>query len=140
MQLPEITVVAALICVDDRFLVSRRSDDDPLGPVWEFPGGKVEPGESLQAALARELDEELGIDAEVGRTVESISHDYPHRRVHLHFIHCPSYQGELIGKDGQAIAWMSTDEMNAAPFPAADARLLARLPALLAGGTFARKD
>jgi 8-oxo-dGTP diphosphatase len=134
----EITVVAALICREGRFLVSRRPEDDPLGPVWEFPGGKVEPGESLAAALARELHEELGIEAEVGAEIETLSHDYPNLRVHLHFLNCPAHAGDPRGREGQSIRWMRPAEMLAEPFPEADRRLLARLPALLAAGAFDR--
>ena len=133
---PHITVVAALLCAAGRFLVSRRAADDPLGPVWEFPGGKVEAGESLPAALARELAEELGIDASVAEEIDAITHDYPHLRVRLHFLRCPSFKGEPRGLDGQEIAWMTPAQMLAANFPEADARLLARLPALVAAGVF----
>ena len=119
-----------------RFLVARRAADDPLGPVWEFPGGKVEPGESLPEALARELAEELGIEAEVAEEIDSILHDYPHLRVRLHFLRCTGCAGEPRGLDGQEIAWMTPAEMLAAPFPAADARLLARLPELVDAGVF----
>ena len=126
----EITVVAGLILREGRFLVARRPADDPLGPVWEFPGGKVEPGETHAAALARELDEELGIAVAVGEEVERLTHAYPHLTVHLHFLRCELRAGTPVGREGQDTAWMAPARMPAEPFPAADARLIARLPEL----------
>ncbi len=127
----EILVVAAILPRAGRILLARRPDDDPLGPVWEFPGGKVEPGESLEAALGRELREELGIGARVGERVEEIRHRYSHRAVHLHFFLCHDLEGEPRGLHGQDVVWASPEEMAGLPFPAADRRLLERLPVLL---------
>jgi 8-oxo-dGTP diphosphatase len=127
-----IQVVAGLLFRDGRVLIARRPAGDPLGEVWEFPGGKLEPGETPAAALARELAEELGIAAEVGAEVERLDHDYPHLALTLIVHHCPRFQGEPRGRDGQALAWVEPRELGAYAFPAADARLLARLPALAA--------
>jgi len=127
---PRIRVVAGLILQRGRFLVARRPADDPLGPVWEFPGGKVEAGEDLPAALIRELAEELGARFEVGDLVESVRHDYPHRSVELFFFRCRLESGEPRGRDGQEIRWVAAHALSALPFPAADARLIARLPGL----------
>jgi len=125
-------VVAALLLRGGRLLVTRRSAADPLGAVWEFPGGKVEPGESLAEALRRELKEELGIDARVGNLVEAIRHDYPQRSVELFFLRCFLVEGEPAGQDGQDLLWALPEELAAMPFPAADARLITRLPQLAA--------
>jgi 8-oxo-dGTP diphosphatase len=127
---PEITVVAGLIFREGRWLIARRPDDDPLGAVWEFPGGKVEPGESLKAALARELEEELGIRARVGEEVERLRHAYPHLIVELHFLRVLDFTGEAVGREGQDLAWVDADSLADYAFPAADARLLAALPDL----------
>lgn len=127
-----VTVVAALVLEAGRWLVARRPADDPLGPVWEFPGGKVCAGESLAAALERELAEELGIAARAGELVETIEHAYPHRRVRLHFLRATRVAGRPLGLDGQEVAWVPTARIPDLDFPPADARLLARLPELAA--------
>ena len=127
---PEITVVAALLLHGGRFLIARRPADDPLGPVWEFPGGKVEAGECHAAALARALEEELGIRAEVGDEVERVRHAYPHLVVNLHFLRVRDYEGEVEGLDGQEFDWVAPDRLAERELPAADARLVAALPEL----------
>ena len=127
-----ITVVAGVLWRAGRLLVTRRADDDPLGPVWEFPGGKVEPGETPARALARELREELGVDVEVGEELERIRHDYDHVSITLIVLRCPRFAGEPEGREGQALAWLRPDELADYRFPAADAQLLARLPVLAA--------
>lgn len=126
-------VVAALVLEGGRWLVARRPADDPLGPVWEFPGGKVRAGESLAAALERELAEELGIAARAGAEVETIEHAYSHGRVRLHFLRCERLAGRPVGREGQEVAWVPTARIPDLDFPPADARLLARLPALADG-------
>jgi mutator protein MutT len=125
-------VVAGLLFREGRVLIARRPAGDPLGEVWEFPGGKLEAGETAAAALARELAEELGIAAEVGAEIERIDHDYPHLRLTLIVHHCPRFRGEPQGMAGQALAWVAPAALGDYAFPAADARLLARLPALAA--------
>ncbi|MBM4116360.1 8-oxo-dGTP diphosphatase MutT [bacterium] len=128
-----ITVVAGVLVRAGSVLIARRPDGDPLGAVWEFPGGKLEPGETPAGALARELREELGIAAEIGPELERIDHDYPQLRLTLIVHRVARFAGEPRGRAGQAIAWVAPGRLGDYPFPAADARLLARLPALLAG-------
>lgn len=101
----EIDVVAAVILRDGRCLLARRPPGDAQAGCWEFPGGKQERGEAPAQALARELREELGIEARVGEEIHSISHDYPERRVHLHFLRVTDFTGEPSGLDGQEVAW-----------------------------------
>lgn len=127
-----IQVVAGLLFRAGRVLIARRPAGDPLGEVWEFPGGKLEAGETPAVALARELAEELGIAAEVGAEVERIDHDYPHLALTLIVHVCPRFAGEPRGLAGQALAWVAPAALADYAFPAADARLLARLPALAA--------
>jgi len=131
---PRLVVVAGLLTRDGQLLIARRPEGDPLGEVWEFPGGKLEAGESPPAALARELAEELGIAAEIGAEVERIDHDYPHLRLTLIVHWVTRFAGEPRGLAGQALAWVAPAALADYAFPAADARLLARLPALLADG------
>ena len=101
----EIAVVAAVILEGGRCLLARRAPGDEQEGCWEFPGGKLERGESPTQGLARELREELGIEARVGEEIDSISHDYPERRVHLHFLRVTGFTGEPRGLDGQEVAW-----------------------------------
>lgn len=129
---PRLLVVAGLLTRGGQLLIARRPDDDPLGAVWEFPGGKLEPGETPAAALARELAEELGIAAEIGAEVERIDYDYSHLSLTLIVHRVTRFAGEPRGLAGQAIAWVEPAALADYSFPAADARLLARLPALLA--------
>ncbi len=127
-----IRVVAGLLFREGRVLIARRPAGDPLGEVWEFPGGKIELGETPALALARELAEELGIAVEVGAEIERIDHDYPHLRLTLIVHLCPRFAGEPRGLAGQALAWVEPEALGRYAFPAADARLLARLPAIAA--------
>lgn len=122
-----IDVTAGLVFRDGKLLITRRPDHTHLGGLWEFPGGKLEQGETFETALIRELDEELGIDVEVGELVESIDHDYAEKSVHLRFFRCRWINREPHPHEVAAIAWVTRDELNDYEFPAADARLLDRL-------------
>lgn len=125
-----LVVAAAVIEEDDRFLITRRQRGVHLEGFWEFPGGKCETGETLDACLARELREELDVDVVVDTELLVTRHDYPERSVELHFIRC-----RLLGSPrpllGQEMRWVSRQELSALPFPPADEELVA----LLAGGS-----
>src|SRR5262249_17383736 len=88
-----IVVTAAIIQRDGQYLVTRRQPGGHLAGVWEFPGGKCDDGEPLTSCMARELEEELGITATVGSEIFTITHDYPDRRVELHFFERPRVRG-----------------------------------------------
>ena len=118
-----VRVAAAIIERDGRFLVTRRQAGVHLAGVWEFPGGKCEPGESLAACMARELREELAIDAVVGDEVLVTGHDYADRRVELHFLRCTS-SDTPVPQQGQAMRWVSREDLHALEFPPADAELI----------------
>src|SRR3989475_13297386 len=83
-----VEVAAGLIFRAGKLLITRRHADAHLGGLWEFPGGKREPGETFEQCLARELREELGIEVAVGQLIESLTHQYPDRAVHLKFFRC----------------------------------------------------
>ena len=123
-----ITVVAAVIERDDRFLVTRRQDGVHLAGFWEFPGGKIDPGETHAAALQRELLEELDTGAEVGNLLFETTHDYGDVLVRLYFYAC-----ELTGMPkpllGQDMRWVPREELSRLGFPEADAELIKRLTA-----------
>ena len=94
MTHPPIDVVAGVIRRDGRLLITQRLPDDTLGGYWEFPGGKVERGEELSAALQRELQEEIGVETEIGAEMQRIVHAYPDRDVRLYFFEAPIVSGE----------------------------------------------
>jgi 8-oxo-dGTP diphosphatase len=118
-----ILVAAAVIERDGRYLITRRQPGVHLAGRWEFPGGKCEPDETLHACLRRELREELNVDVTVGDVLLTTTHDYPERRVELHFVRC-GLEGEPAPQLGQEMRWTPREELNALEFPAADAELI----------------
>lgn len=122
-----IDVAAALLFRDGRVLLTQRRPDDHLGGLWEFPGGKREPGESLRDCLRRELREELGIEVEVREVVERATHSYPDRAVNIEFFRCRLLAGEPQLLGCQDLAWAGPGELARYRFPAADARVVAKL-------------
>jgi 8-oxo-dGTP diphosphatase len=121
-----LVVAAAIVERDESFLVTRRQPGVHLAGRWEFPGGKCEAGETIEDCLARELREELAVDAIVGAEVFTTSHDYPDRRVELHFFRC-----ELLGsprpQQGQQMRWVRRETLRTLQFPPADLALIERL-------------
>lgn len=124
-----IDVAAALVFRDGKLLITQRYAGAHLGGLWEFPGGKREPGESFELCLARELREELGIEVSVGELVESLTHSYPEKTVHLRFFLCQWKRHEPRPLGCPAFRWITAAEIHQHAFPAADARLLERLRA-----------
>ena len=118
-----ILVAAAVIERDGRYLITRRQPGVHLAGHWEFPGGKCEPHETLHACLRRELREELNVDVTVGDVLLTSTHDYPERRVELHFVRC-GLEGEPAPQLGQEMRWTPREELNGLEFPAADAELI----------------
>ena len=118
-----ILVAAAVIERDGRYLITRRQPGVHLAGHWEFPGGKCEPDETLHACLRRELREELNVDVTIGDVLLTTTHDYPERRVELHFVRC-GLEGEPAPQLGQEMRWTPREELNALEFPAADAELI----------------
>jgi mutator protein MutT len=118
-----VVVTAAVIERDGEYLVTRRQRGVHLEGYWEFPGGKCEPGESLDECLRRELVEELGVDAEIGAELLAVTHTYPDRGVELHFIACT-----LIGTPspvlGQEMRWVARADLRSLKFPPADDELI----------------
>ena len=121
-----ITVVAAIIEREERFLVTRRPTGVHLAGLWEFPGGKIDPDESHHAALKREIREELDADVEVGELTFATTHTYPDRTITLYFYRCT-----LLGSPrpllGQEMQWVPRPELPLLGFPPADAQLIERL-------------
>jgi len=125
---PPIDVVAGVIRRDDgQLLITQRMADDTLGGYWEFPGGKVDPGEELKAALKRELREEIGVEAEIGDEIHHIVHAYPDRDVRLFFYDARIISGEPQKIEVADLRWITTDELMNYQFPEADRPLLNQL-------------
>jgi len=110
-----------------RILIARRTDGRDLAGLWEFPGGKCEPGETPQQALRRELREELGIDAEVGAPLIAVPQQYPHKRLRLDVRLVASWRGVARGLDGQALAWVPPHKLPGYAMPPADRPVVAAL-------------
>ena len=118
-----VVVAAAVIERDDRFLLTRRQRGVHLEGFWEFPGGKCEPGETHAAFLVREIREELGVEAAIGREVLATTCEYPDRQVELHFLRC-EVDGAPAPRLGQEMRWVAREELSRLTFPPADAELI----------------
>lgn len=124
-------VAAAVIRgAEGRILIARRPQHLHQGGLWEFPGGKVEAGESVRAALVRELLEELGIRVQQARPLLKVSHDYPDKQVLLDVWEVSRFSGEPHGAEGQPLAWVTPRQLPEYAFPAANQPIVAaaRLP------------
>lgn len=120
-------IVAAAVVRDGRVLLARRHAEAHQGGLWEFPGGKVEPGETITAALARELDEELGITPEVATPLISIPYDYSDKSITLDVWRVDHFSGEPHGQEGQPLEWVALDELHRREFPAANLPVITAL-------------
>ena len=118
-----IIVLAAVIERDGHFLLARRLEGTHLAGLWEFPGGKCEAGEAHDTCLARELREELGVEASIGSEIIVIDHAYPERTVRLHFRRC-TIAGDPQPMLGQDVRWVSRDELGVLELPEADRALV----------------
>jgi len=110
-----------------RILLARRLEGRELAGLWEFPGGKVEPGEAPKAALVRELNEELGIEAEVGAPLIRVPHATARKRLHLDVYRITRWQSTPKGREGQALAWVQADKLPRYSMPPADRPVVAAL-------------
>ena len=122
-----VDVVAAIIRDNQKILITQRFDNVHLPGLWEFPGGKVEPDESLTAGLEREIREELGVTILVGDEFFSVVHDYSPKSVRLHFFNCSIIDGEPHPLEVADMRWVRPEELGQFEFPPADADLIAIL-------------
>ncbi|MCF0123873.1 MAG: (deoxy)nucleoside triphosphate pyrophosphohydrolase [Ruminiclostridium sp.] len=120
-------VVAALIWEGEQFLACQRPAHKARALLWEFVGGKVEPGETRQEALRRECREELGIELQVGELFMEVDHVYPDITIHLSLFHGEILEGEPQMLEHNDIRWVTTTEMDELTFCPADDEILARL-------------
>ncbi|HKU40697.1 MAG TPA: (deoxy)nucleoside triphosphate pyrophosphohydrolase [Polyangiales bacterium] len=122
-----VRVVAAVIAVGERYLITQRRKTAVLPSLWEFPGGKVEPGERDADALARELKERLGAAIEVGQMISFVRHPYEHYTVDLHLYECRLLTPELSARAVQAFRWISSEEFDDYEFAPADEASMSKL-------------
>ena len=120
-------VAVGAVVHDSDVLISKRLQHLHQGGLWEFPGGKVEPGESVYQALCRELYEELGILVEAAEPLIEVEHDYPDRRVLLDVWRVTGFAGQPEGRQGQDFRWVPLCELHDYQFPAANAPILGAL-------------
>ncbi|AKC87297.1 Nudix family hydrolase [Pseudoxanthomonas suwonensis] len=126
--LRSIHVVAGVITdVRGRVLLARRGEDSDLAGLWEFPGGKREPGETSEAALVRELHEELGIEAEVGDPLIEVPQEYPGKRLRLEVRAIRRWKGTPRGREGQALTWVAPERLARYSMPSADVPVVGAL-------------
>ena len=118
---------AALVDGQGRVLLARRHPDAHQGDLWEFPGGKCEPGETMHQALARELREELGVEPVEHRPLIRVTHHYADRSVLLDVHRVERWQGEPHGREGQPLAWVEIGALDDYPMPAADGPIVRAL-------------
>ena len=123
------THVVAGVITDPRgrVLLARRAEGSELAGLWEFPGGKVEPGETPEAALARELEEELGIDVDIGAPLIDVPQQTPRRRLRLDVRRIAAWRGTPRGYEGQALAWVQPERLVRYDMPAPDRPVVAAL-------------
>ena len=123
-------VVAALILKDDLILACQRTRHQPMPLKWEFPGGKIEEGEQPRDALRRELEEELGIHAQIGEEIVRLRHTYPNgAMVELRFFLVREYEGEIENRIFRDLQWSAPKDLSSYDFLEADASLVKDLAA-----------
>ena len=120
-KLPHYEIVAGIIWRGDKFYVQRRDKEAMLGGLWEFPGGKVKPGESLADGLKRKLNEECGFSAKINKKIACINHAYSHFSISLHLFQCEENKDKI--KKRFDTKWIRPREIHSLPFPKANHKL-----------------
>ena len=132
--MPSVVHVAVGVLIDDAncVLLARRQKGTHLEGYWEFPGGKVESGETVEAALARELSEELSVEIRETLPLMTVRHDYGEKQVLLDVHRVLSWKGEPHGAEGQPVAWVSASALDDYKVPEANAEIMVRVKSVLA--------
>ncbi len=126
-KIPHYQVTAAVIRKGKKILITRRPEKGLLGGLWEFPGGKQNPGESLEECLRREIEEELGIEISVGESFMQVNHAYSHFKITLHPFFCRHLKGRIQKIGVMDYRWVTSAELSDYAFPRADRRVIAYL-------------
>ena len=126
-----IEVAAGILRRGERILLTERIGDSPFAGLWEFPGGKLDEGECAEVALQREIAEELGVDILAASHLMQLEHQYDDRRVRIDFFLVEDWSGDPSGLDGQALRWISINEVSAGDLLPADAPVIEALRRLL---------
>ena len=122
---PIVDVVGAVVRDGDRVLMAQRPEGKAQTGLWEFPGGKVEPGETPEEALARECREELLLEIEAPRVITSVIHRYPGMTIRLILVECRARPGSVpVPQEGQAVGWYRAADLDSLPLCPADRELL----------------
>jgi 8-oxo-dGTP diphosphatase len=124
---PTIRVVAAVIASQGRYLITQRRPAAVLPLLWEFPGGRVESGESDAAALKREVMHRLSVEIEIGQLISFVSHPYEHYTVDLYLYDCRIVRGELQAANVHDFKWVTSEEFDRYPFTPADEASMSKL-------------
>ena len=124
-----INVAVGVIKKNNNVFICKRADEQHQGGLWEFPGGKVEAGESVFAALKRELSEEVGITIHSSSQLMVIEHDYGDKCVKLDIHVVSNFSGEAHGAEGQPSEWVAINELSNYEFPAANAEIIEKIHA-----------
>ncbi|MDZ7314792.1 MAG: A/G-specific adenine glycosylase [candidate division KSB1 bacterium] len=124
---PHVNVAAGLVWKDGKLLIDRRREDDMLGGLWEFPGGKIKENETPEQTVVREIKEELGIDVEVTEHFMSLNHGYTHFTITLHVFSCRHRFGEPQAIDCAEWRWVTREELPRYAFPRADGKIIAKI-------------
>lgn len=119
-----INVTAGLIRKEGKLLITRRPKGSHLAGLWEFPGGKQEPGETLEICMEREIREELGMDVRVKKLLLTVHHEYDTKAVDLHFFECETMKGSPKALDGQELRWVAPSDLKRYDFPPPDKRIV----------------
>ncbi len=115
-----IEAVAAVIESDGKFLITKRLENSPMGHCWEFPGGKIEKGESVEECIVRECLEEIDVTVEPIRRLQDLYYDYPHGHIHLHFVLCRIVSGDPRPVQCRETRWIEPSQFPDFEFPPAD--------------------
>ena len=125
-----IEVAAAIIVKDNKVFATQRVYGE-FKDGWEFPGGKLEPGESAREALAREIREELDVDIRVGKLLETVEYDYPEFHLTMHCFICELLSEEIVLKEHEDARWLKKDELDSVPWLPADITIIEKIKAYM---------
>lgn len=125
-----IEVAAAIIVKDNKVFATQRGYGE-FKDGWEFPGGKLEPGESAREALVREIREELDVDIRVGKLLETVEYDYPEFHLTMHCFICELLSEEIVLKEHEDARWLKKDELDSVPWLPADITIIEKIKAYM---------